>query len=304
MYNGILVFDKPRDFTSHDAVAKLRGILRQRKIGHAGTLDPMATGVLVVLLGNATRASDYAAAQTKEYIAGLRLGTVTDTQDITGKVLEQREVSVTPEELEQTLRAFTGDISQLPPMFSAVSVGGVRLYKLARKGAEIEREARDIEIQDIEHLGSTDNDHSLRVVCSKGTYIRTLCHDIGQALSCGGCMSSLRRTAVGNFRIEQALSFEDVERLRDEGRLDEVILPTDSVFAHLPAVKLNDRGQKRAENGAFISADELSEGVLPPDGELCRVYSPAGEFIMLGRGGQLDRGGDALFCHKTFFVRD
>ena len=304
MYNGILVFDKPRDFTSHDAVAKLRGILRQRKIGHAGTLDPMATGVLVVLLGNATRASDYAAAQTKEYIAGLRLGTVTDTQDITGKVLEQREVNVTPEELEQTLRAFTGDISQLPPMFSAVSVGGVRLYKLARKGAEIEREARDIEIQDIEHLGSTDTDHSLRVVCSKGTYIRTLCHDIGQALSCGGCMSSLRRTAVGNFTVDKALSFEQVERLRDEGRLDEVILPTDSVFAHLPAVTLNAQGQKRAENGAFISAHELASGCIPADGELCRVYSVDGEFIMLGRGGQLDRGGEALFCHKTFFVRD
>ena len=304
MYNGILVFDKPRDFTSHDAVAKLRGILRQRKIGHAGTLDPMATGVLVVLLGNATRASDYAAAQTKEYIAGLRLGTVTDTQDITGKVLEQREVNVTPEELEQTLRAFTGDISQLPPMFSAVSVGGVRLYKLARKGAEIEREARDIEIQDIEHLGSTDTDHSLRVVCSKGTYIRTLCHDIGQALGCGACMSALRRTAVGNFGIDKALSFEQVERLRDEGRLAEYILPTDSVFAHLPAVTLNEKGFARALNGAFISADELTEGKLPDTDELCRVYSPEGEFIMLGRGGLLDRGGQALFCHKTFFVRD
>ncbi|MBR5903389.1 MAG: tRNA pseudouridine(55) synthase TruB, partial [Clostridia bacterium] len=168
MYNGILVFDKPQSFTSHDVVAKMRGILRQKKIGHAGTLDPMATGVLVVLLGNATRASDYAAAQTKEYIAGLRLGTVTDSQDITGKVLEERDVQVTQEQLEQTLRGFTGDISQLPPMFSAVSVGGVRLYKLARKGAEIEREARDIEIQDIELLDSQEREHSLRVVCSKG----------------------------------------------------------------------------------------------------------------------------------------
>ncbi|MBR4954785.1 MAG: tRNA pseudouridine(55) synthase TruB [Clostridia bacterium] len=304
MYNGILVFDKPQSFTSHDVVAKMRGILRQKKIGHAGTLDPMATGVLVVLLGNATRASDYAAAQTKEYIAGLRLGTVTDSQDITGKVLEQRDVQVTQEQLEQTLRGFTGDISQLPPMFSAVSVGGVRLYKLARKGAEIEREARDIEIQDIELLDSQEREHSLRVVCSKGTYIRTLCHDIGQALGCGACMSALRRTAVGNFGIDKALSFEQVERLRDEGRLAEYILPTDSVFAHLPAVTLNEKGFARALNGAFISADELTEGKLPDTDELCRVYSPEGEFIMLGRGGLLDRGGQALFCHKTFFVRD
>ncbi|MBQ2865255.1 MAG: tRNA pseudouridine(55) synthase TruB [Clostridia bacterium] len=304
MYNGILVFDKPRDFTSHDAVAKLRGILRQRKIGHAGTLDPMATGVLVVLLGNATRASDYAAAQTKEYIAGLRLGTVTDTQDITGKVLEERPCDVTPKQLEQTLRAFTGDISQLPPMYSAVSVGGVRLYKLARKGEEIERQARDIEIQDIELLSSEGLEHSLNVTCSKGTYIRTLCHDIGASLGCGGCMSSLRRTAVGNFRLTQALSFEQVERLRDEGRLDEYILPTDSVFAHLPAVTLNGQGFARAINGAFISADQLAEGKLPDTDELCRVYSPEGEFMMLGRGGELERGGQALFCHKTFFVRD
>jgi len=304
MYNGILVFDKPRDFTSHDAVAKLRGILRQRKIGHAGTLDPMATGVLVVLLGNATRASDYAAAQTKEYIAGLRLGTVTDTQDITGKVLEERPCDVTPKQLEQTLRAFTGDISQLPPMYSAVSVGGVRLYKLARKGEEIERQARDIEIQDIELLSSEGLEHSLNVTCSKGTYIRTLCHDIGASLGCGGCMSSLRRTAVGNFRLTQALSFEQVERLRDEGRLDEYILPTDSVFAHLPAVTLNVQGFARAINGAFISSDQLAEGKLPDTDELCRVYSPEGEFMMLGRGGELERGGQALFCHKTFFVRD
>ena len=271
MYNGILVFDKPRDFTSHDAVAKLRGILRQRKIGHAGTLDPMATGVLVVLLGNATRASDYAAAQTKEYIAGLRLGTVTDTQDITGKVLEQREVSVTPEALEQTLRAFTGDISQLPPMFSAVSVGGVRLYKLARKGAEIEREARDIEIQDIEHLGSTDNDHSLRVVCSKGTYIRTLCHDIGQALGCGATMSSLRRTMAAGFTLEQAVTLDTVQDCEDRTSL---LLKVDAYFSKYPVLTVEGSAEKKLRNGMTLVMPQLKPGQY-------RVYGAEGEFIAL-----------------------
>ena len=285
MYNGILVFDKPRDCTSHDAVAKLRGILRQRKIGHAGTLDPMATGVLVVLLGNATRASDYAAAQTKEYIAGLRLGTVTDTQDITGKVLEERPCDVTPKQLVQTLRAFTGDISQLPPMYSAVSVGGVRLYKLARKGEEIERQARDIEIQDIELLSSEGLEHSLNVTCSKGTYIRTLCHDIGQVLGCGGAMSSLRRTMASGFAIAQAVTMDDVQE-----RGADLLLPLDAYFGDLPAYRIPSAGREtRVRNGNPIADPSLADGRY-------RVYGRDGAFLCLSEA----RGGE-LTAVKNFF---
>ncbi len=304
MYNGILIFDKPQDFTSHDVVAKLRGILRQKKIGHAGTLDPMATGVLVILLGNATRASDYASARTKEYVAGLKLGVTTDTQDITGKVLTECEHNVTREMLEQKLTEFLGTQAQLPPMYSAVSVGGTRLYKLARQGVEIERQSRDIEIEEIELLGETDGVFNLRIVCSKGTYIRTLCHDIGAALGCGGCMASLRRTAIGPFTAECALDFDKVKVLHESGEFERVLYSTDSAFENMPAVYLNEKGMARAVNGAFISQNEIAEGDIPAVDALCRVYDSQGEFIMLGRGGELDRGGNALFCHKTFFIRD
>ena len=304
MYNGILIFDKPQDFTSHDVVAKLRGILRQKKIGHAGTLDPMATGVLVILLGNATRASDYASARSKEYVAGLRLGITTDTQDITGKILAQNEHNISEDTLLKTLEGFMGTQAQLPPMYSAVSVGGTRLYKLARQGVEIERNARDIEIEEIELLGKEGEDYLIRVVCSKGTYIRTLCHDIGQALGCGACMSSLRRITIGGFTADNALDFDRVKELCDKGELESVLHPTDSAFENLPATTLNEKGMARAVNGAFISADEIKEGEIPADNELCRVYDGDGNFIMLGRGGELDRGGKAIFCHKTFFIRD
>lgn len=304
MYNGILVFDKPLSFTSHDVVAKLRGILRQKKIGHAGTLDPMASGVLVVLLGNATKASDYASAQRKEYTASLRLGLTTDTQDITGTVTAQKQCNVSHEQLMQTLQSFTGVQTQIPPMYSAVSVGGTRLYKLARKGQEIERQSRDIEIEKLEYMGERDGDILLRVVCSKGTYIRTLCHDIGDSLGCGGCMSALRRNRIGGFDEKDALDFETVERLHREGKLEQVLLPTDSAFASLPAVYLNDSGMARAVNGAFISESGIDKGVLPEKDALCRVYAPSGDFIMLARYGQLDRGGQALFCYKTFFTQD
>ena len=220
------------------------------------------------------------------------------------QVQESKAVDVSEEELKETLDRFKGDIDQLPPMYSAVSVGGTRLYKLARQGVEVERKAREIEISELELLSSNGDEHLLRVACSKGTYVRTLCHDIGESLGCGACMSSLRRTAIGNFTLEQALTFQDVERLRDSGELEKYILPTDSVFAHLPAVTLNEEGQKRADNGAFIVESQLSCGAIPENDSLCRVYSSAGEFIMLGRGGELDKGGRALFCHKTFFIRD
>lgn len=319
MYNGILVFHKPESFTSHDAVAKLRGILRQKKIGHAGTLDPMARGVLVVLLGSATRASDHASGQQKEYVARLRLGLTTDTQDITGTVLEEKDVNVSEAELLAALHAFTGDILQLPPMYSAVQVNGKRLYDLARKGIEVERQSRNITVETLQlctddrlaELGVAKGEpckegieYDLDAVCSKGTYIRTLCHDVGQALGCGACMADLLRVRSGDFVLSQALTFAQVEELHRSGELERYIVPTDRVFSDLPAVYLNEDGDIRASHGAFLGPQHIAQGEIPADGEGCRVYDSAGQFIMTGKGGQLDRGGAAVFCDKTFFNRD
>lgn len=304
MVNGILIVDKPRDFTSHDVVAKLRGMLRQKKIGHAGTLDPMATGVLVVLLGSATRASDHASGQSKEYIARLRLGTVTDTQDITGTVLEKHPVTATETDVRAALPAFTGEIRQLPPMYSALSVNGKRLYDLARKGVEVERHSRAITIDRLELLprqeGMAPEEHDLRAACSKGTYIRTVCHDLGAALGCGGCMADLRRVRSGRFTLEHALTFDDIAALLAENALESRILPVDSVFSDLPAVYLNGEGDLRASHGSFFLPRHLTSGEIPAEGDRCRVYDSAGRFCQIGESRPLEKGGTAIFCKINF----
>ena len=304
MVNGILIVDKPQGFTSHDVVAKLRGMLRQKKIGHAGTLDPMATGVLVVLLGNATRASDHASGQSKEYVARLRLGQVTDTQDVTGTVLEEHPVTVGEEELRQILPAFTGDIQQLPPMYSAISVNGKRLYDLARKGVEVERQSRDIVIEELELLekqaGMGDHDYDLRARCSKGTYVRTICHDIGAALGCGGTMAALRRTKSGRFTLENALTFEEIAALLGSNALESRVFPTDSVFFDLPEVHLNAEGDLRASHGNFFAERHLTAGEIPPEGQRCRIYDSTGRFCQIGESRTLDKGGLAIFCKINF----
>ena len=308
MVNGILIVDKPRDFTSHDVVAKLRGMLRQKKIGHAGTLDPMATGVLVVLLGNATRASDHASGQSKEYIARLKLGLVTDTQDITGTVLEERPVTVGEEELRAVLPAFTGDIDQLPPMYSAISVNGRRLYDLARKGVEIERQSREITIDKLELLEGGEalpaGEFDLRASCSKGTYVRTICHDIGQALGCGGCMADLRRVRSGRFTLEDALTFEEIAALLEENALESRVFPTETVFSDLPAVTLTEEGDVRASHGNFFAPRHLAAGEMPAEGDLCRVYDSTGRFCQIGQTRTLDKGGLAVFCKINFGNKD
>lgn len=304
MLNGILIVDKPQGFTSHDAVAKLRGILRQKKIGHAGTLDPGATGVLVVLLGSATRASDHASGQEKEYLARLRLGLVTDTQDTTGTVLFQRPAEVGEEELKSAVKAFTGEIDQIPPMYSALSVGGKRLYDLARKGVEVPREARRIDISALTLLprreGLLPQEHELRVTCSKGTYVRTLCHDIGAFLGCGGCMAALRRVRSGRFTLDDALTLEQIVALRDAGRLEQYIFPTETVFSDFPSVTLNSAGDARAAHGAFLTQEHLARGMLPPEGGRCRVFGSDGRFRQIGQAGPLDKGGQAIFCKINF----
>ena len=308
MVNGILIVDKPQSFTSHDVVAKLRGMLRQKKIGHAGTLDPMATGVLVVLLGNATRASDHASGQSKEYVARLQLGQVTDTQDVTGTVLEEHPVTVGEEELRQILPAFTGDIQQLPPMYSAISVNGKRLYDLARKGVEVERQSRDICIEELELLEPAadlgEHQYDLRAMCSKGTYVRTICHDIGAALGCGGTMAALRRTKSGRFTLEDALTFEEIAALLGSNALESRVFPTDSVFFDLPAVHLNAEGDVRASHGNFFAERHLSGGEIPAEGERCRVYDSQGRFCQIGETRQLDMGGLAIFCKINFGCKE
>ena len=288
MPSGIIIIDKPADWTSMDVCAKLRGILKERRIGHGGTLDPMATGVLPVFVGTATKAVEFAEKGDKEYIAGLRLGIVTNTQDSSGEILETRPVSVWREELETVLSRFTGPIEQVPPMFSAIKIKGKKLYELARKGQEVERAPRPVTIYELELLEQLSPvDYRLRVLCSKGTYIRTLCHDIGQALGCGGTLSELRRTKSAGFTLAEAVTLEQVAAQADPASL---LRPVDAYFAGYPMLTLRDgAAEKRLRNGSPLSLDG------PPDGTY-RVYSPRKEFLALA---ELKRG--RLTTIKSFF---
>ena len=271
--NGVLLVDKPADWTSHDVVAKLRGVFGERRIGHAGTLDPMATGLLVVFLGRATKAVSFAEAREKRYLARLRLGVVTDTQDITGRVLAQREQHVTRSELEAALSAFRGEILQVPPMYSAIKVDGKRLYDVARCGGEVERAARPVTIHRLELIGSIDGDWLLDVTCSKGTYIRTLCHDLGEKLGCGGTLSALRRISVGDYAVREAHTVQALAQMpREEAQT--LLMPLDSVFRSHPAVTLSAPQERLCRNGVAFSCNT-------PDG-VYRVYGQNGDFLMLG----------------------
>lgn len=268
--NGILLLDKDEGWTSQDCVSKLRGILGERRIGHAGTLDPLATGLLVVLVGRATRAAAFAEAETKEYVAAFRPGIVTDTQDITGNLLRSSDVLPSEEDVRAALPRFTGEIEQIPPMYSAIKVNGQKLYDLARQGREVARKPRKITIFDLaltQNLGN--GQYALRVVCSKGTYIRTLCHDLGQALGCGGCMAALRRTEASNFRIDEAVTLEDVQR---DG--EALLRPTDSLFRQYPAYTIPSAEQERK----CLCGNSLRAKL--PDG-LYRVYGRDGAFLAL-----------------------
>lgn len=299
-YNGILIVDKPAGFTSHDVVAKLRGICKTRRIGHGGTLDPMATGVLPVFLGGATRAADYAAARDKSYRAGFRLGAATDTQDMTGTVTERSGLRADEGTVRAALLSFEGRQTQVPPMYSAVQVNGQRLYDLARRGIEVERPAREVVLSGLvlEDFDRERQEGTLRLTCSKGTYVRTVIHDLGVKLGTFAAMSSLVRTRSGEFALEQAVTLDEVQRAADEGRLAGLLRPTDSLFAGYPAVTLDGEGWKRAQNGAFIDFSH-AKGCPSERGAFCRVYYD-GRFQMLGRVDTLQRGGLALFVHKNF----
>ena len=272
--NGILLVDKPADWTSHDVVAKLRGVLGERRMGHSGTLDPMATGLLVVFAGRATRAVSFSENHTKCYEAHLRLGLTTDTQDTTGTVLSRSERAVSRAELEAVLPQFRGDILQVPPMYSALKVDGKKLYEIARRGGEVARKARPVTIEELTVLGEADGDYALRVRCSKGTYIRTLCHDIGAALGCGGVMSALRRTEVGGYRVEDAHTMDELCALPREAA-QRLLLPVDSLWPDAPRITVDARSERLARCG-----NPFALGV--PDGTY-RIYAASGEFLLLAQ---------------------
>ena len=279
MPNGILIVDKPAGWTSQDVTAKLRGVFHEKRVGHGGTLDPMATGVLPVFIGRATRAVPFFEHADKVYEATLRLGLVTDTQDLTGRPLEEHPVDITQEQLEAVLASFRGEIQQIPPMYSAIKVNGQKLYQLARQGKEIERAARPVTIFEltlVDHDNSQfsilNSQFALRVHCSKGTYVRTLCHDVGAALGCGGCMAALRRTRAGRYCMDQAHTMEEILAAPDPEAL---LLPVDSLFDDRPALRVPAFAERKLRNGAVVGT------LNAVDGEY-RVYGPRGDFLLLG----------------------
>lgn len=308
--NGVINVYKEAGMTSFDVVARLRKILNTRKIGHTGTLDPDAVGVLPVCVGNATKLVDMLTDETKEYVAILRLGISTDTQDTTGKVLS-RDTSVlntlSDKEIRDTIMGFVGSIEQVPPMYSALKVNGKKLYELAREGIEVERKARKITIEEIEILDIPEEEldglHNIpleeavpeagnglhkilkiRVVCSKGTYIRTLCHDIGKKLGCGGCMQHLERTRVGRFALEDAYTLDEISTIKEEGGLSSIIIPVDIIFDKYSAVYVLEEGMKLLKNGNKIPPELMREyeeskpnGGFMPGGNY-RVYGDDGLF--------------------------
>ena len=291
MASGIVIIDKSPGWTSMDVCAKIRGILKEKRVGHGGTLDPMATGVLPVFVGQATRAVEFAENGEKEYIAGLRLGLVTNTQDTSGETLETHPVTVDRAALEAVLPRFTGPITQIPPMYSAIKINGQKLYDLARKGKEVERKPRNITIFELELLEQvSETDYLLRCRCSKGTYLRTLCHDIGQALGCGGTMFSLRRTMAAGYTLAEAVSLEDVQ-----AQGEALLRPVESMFASYPLYTLSSPGKEaRVRNGNPITVPELADGTY-------RVHGKSGEFLCLSRA---ENGTLTTFLeHKTMSIQ-
>ncbi len=270
--DGIVIVDKPQGWTSQDVTAKLRGVFQTRRIGHGGTLDPMATGVLPVFVGRATRGVEFFEHAEKTYEAVLQLGLTTDTEDITGTVLEERAVCVGEEEIRAVLAEFKGEIQQIPPMYSAIKVNGQKLCDLARRGKEVERTPRTITIFALDFLGITDTKVRLRVHCSKGTYIRTLCKDIGEKLGCGGCMAELRRIRAGSYCEQEAVALAELIASDNPERY---LRGVDTMFAEHSAVVLTEKQALRCRNGNSFSID------LPND--TYRAYAKDGEFLMLAK---------------------
>lgn len=278
MYNGILNVYKEKGYTSHDVVALLRGILKQKKIGHTGTLDPLAEGVLPVCLGTGTKLCDMLTDREKEYEAILLLGISTDTQDITGTVLQKKEVNLPEKAVEQAVFSFLGEYNQIPPMYSAIKVEGKKLYELAREGKEIERKARKVEIFSIQILSMDLPKVHIRVSCSKGTYIRTLCHDIGKVLGVGGCMEALVRTRVGNFGIKDALKLAEIEKYQSENKITEKILSVEDTLGIYPKCVVDANTDHLVYNGNPFREEAIPGSLLVIESPV-RVYDSKGKFI-------------------------
>lgn len=292
---GIIILDKPKDITSFGAVARVRRLCSEKKCGHTGTLDPMATGVMTVMLGNTTRFIELLPSHDKAYIASFRLGTVTDTLDITGNVLETRKVDSTAEQVREALRSFEGEISQLPPMYSAVSVNGQRLYDLARKGIEVERKPRQVTVYSIDMISENEEngEYSIAVECSSGTYIRTIISDLGEMLGCGAVLTDLRRTKANGFSIENAVTLEELENAVNNGNIGSVLIPVDRALEGYPVIKVSAAQAKRFSNGGELDLQRLK---YPRMIGLFRIYDPENNFIGLGEIG----AGDSLSVKRVY----
>lgn len=300
MYNGIIIIDKPQEFTSHDVIAKLRGILKMRKMGHSGTLDPMATGILPIFLGNATRAVDFHGVTNKEYVATFKLGIETTTEDIWGEILNTQPVHIPVETVCKTVESFKGKISQIPPMYSAIKINGQKLYDIARNGGTVERKPREIEIFEIEMLdldGLEQDEYAIRVLCSKGTYVRTLCSDIGKKLENIATLTSLRRTKSGGYF--KGYTIEEIQKLADDGEIEGILMPTDSVFSEYHKVFVNEQAFSRLKNGTFARSTDCENFPENFDENVSVYYN--NEFFMLGKSSPLYDGGRAIFPVKSFF---
>ncbi|RXS75481.1 tRNA pseudouridine(55) synthase TruB [Blautia faecicola] len=296
--SGVINIYKEAGYTSHDVVAKLRGILKQKKIGHTGTLDPQAQGVLPVCLGKGTKLCDLLADHDKEYEAVLRLGITTDTQDMEGNVLQESSVQVSEKEVRTCILSFQGEQMQVPPMYSALKVNGKKLYELAREGKVVERKARPVTFHKIEVLWMELPKVKIRVQCSKGTYIRTLCNDIGEKLGCGGCMEELLRTRVERFALEDAVKLDEVQKAMEEGTVDSLIFPVDRIFDQYPTAKTTTQGDLLVHNGNRLFSELLQEEPEAESGYV-RVYDSEDTFI-----GLFEKKTDQLVPVKMFYRKE
>ena len=297
-FNGILNVYKEQGYTSHDVVAKLRGILKQKKIGHTGTLDPAAEGVLPVCLGKATKVCELLTDKDKTYQAVLHLGVVTDTQDMTGEILEQKDAAVSETEVREAILGFVGEYAQVPPMYSALKVNGKKLCDLAREGKTVERKARKIKILEITIDQIALPFVTMTVTCSKGTYIRTLCNDIGEKLGCGGCMEELLRTRVERFALEDAVKLDEVQKAMEEGTVDSLIFPVDRIFDQYPTAKTTTQGDLLVHNGNRLFSELLQEEPEAESGYV-RVYASEDTCI-----GLFEKKTDQLVPVKMFYRKE
>lgn len=282
MIHGVINIHKEKGYTSHDVVAKLRGIVGQKKIGHTGTLDPDATGVLPVCLGKATRLCDMLTDKNKTYETVMLLGRVTDTQDVSGTVLSETPTDILSEEsVQAAILSFVGDYMQIPPMYSALKVNGKKLYELAREGVEVERKARPVTILDIQIKEINLPRVRMEVFCSKGTYIRTLCHDIGEKLGCGACMEELIRTRVSRFKLDDSLTLSQVQELKEAGDLEKILVPIDEMFSDYEAITLKEEFMSFVYNGNTFLPKHIKQYIELVDGKMVRVYDDKGKFIAI-----------------------